>query len=347
MDEPTPDEIAHETENICHSEAFDKQRRNRAILRYIVDAAINNRTINEYTIAQDVFGIVDFDPTIHSNVRVQRGKLLRSLACYYKEEGKESEIRIDIDTGYVARATRRCKTTTKSAPIADLRGLGLNARHLDLSPLQSPGSAAIDFQRHLLKAQETANRLWPQLAHSFAALCTRTYIASVDPDGLLPLHAELGVFFHALANYRVYVTAVSERQGRIYPATAWLERRLLPPLRRFLVNADSTIQVSPYPSDHEREDWECGDEELESRGHYSVVMPTDSGDGQIAVSKSLYEYLNLLPERYAPSRGRPSFLEAANAILWFHPEGYIVFYNSSYDADNRQDLARIYQLNML
>lgn len=88
--------------HILLSPDFDASGRSREFLRFIVEEALAGRrkTLNQTTIATSVFGRkADFDPVLDPIVRIQAGRLRRSLERYYLLAGKEDPVRIEIPKG--------------------------------------------------------------------------------------------------------------------------------------------------------------------------------------------------------------------------------------------------------
>ncbi len=103
-----PDEsIAEEAtraqlERILRSAQFNASERNRKFLSYVVEEALAGRAdrIKGYTIATSVFGRDEnFDPQLDSIVRIEAGRLRRSLEHYYLTEGRDDHVRIEIPRG--------------------------------------------------------------------------------------------------------------------------------------------------------------------------------------------------------------------------------------------------------
>jgi len=72
------------------------------LLRYLADHALDQpgTALNEYQIATEALGRpADFDPQSDSTVRVQLGRLRAKLAEYYRAEGADDEIIIEIPKG--------------------------------------------------------------------------------------------------------------------------------------------------------------------------------------------------------------------------------------------------------
>ena len=81
---------------------FDASERNRDFLTYVVETTLAGHAdrIKAYTIATEVFGRgPKFDPQLDSIVRIEAGRLRRSLERYYLTDGRTSRLRIDIPRG--------------------------------------------------------------------------------------------------------------------------------------------------------------------------------------------------------------------------------------------------------
>lgn len=96
------DAVRAELSRILASRHFDASERNRKFLSYVVEEALAGRTdrVKAYEIATSVFGRDEcFDPQLDSIVRIEAGRLRRSLERYYLTEGSGSPLRIDIPRG--------------------------------------------------------------------------------------------------------------------------------------------------------------------------------------------------------------------------------------------------------
>ena len=96
------DAVRAELVRIVKSPQFDASERNRAFLTFVVEEALRGRTerIKAYTIATEVFGREPtFDPQLDSIVRIEAGRLRRSLERYYLTDGRDSRLRIEIPRG--------------------------------------------------------------------------------------------------------------------------------------------------------------------------------------------------------------------------------------------------------
>jgi TolB-like protein len=96
------DAVRAELGRILASSHFDASERNRSFLTYVVEEALAGRTgrIKAYAIGTAVFGRdQNFDPQLDSIVRIEAGRLRRSLELYNLTDGRTSAIRIDIPRG--------------------------------------------------------------------------------------------------------------------------------------------------------------------------------------------------------------------------------------------------------
>ena len=94
---PTIDATRRELDLILHSRTFQRAKRLRSLLDYVVTAATNGLTSGQSQTAKDLFGKgEDFDPSIDPVIRVQFGRLRRALANYYSSEGQNDPVVIGI-----------------------------------------------------------------------------------------------------------------------------------------------------------------------------------------------------------------------------------------------------------
>jgi adenylate cyclase len=121
---PEPEDVCAQLERIISSSEFPGVGRAAAFLRYVVKETVEGRgkRIKGYSIAIEVFGRdTDFtqdDPV----VRIEAGRLRRSLERYYLVAGQSDPVRIDIPKGgYVPTFTWNNLAhleTTETAPNA-------------------------------------------------------------------------------------------------------------------------------------------------------------------------------------------------------------------------------------
>ena len=99
---PGPPAVRRQVERILASGDFDASPRSRDLLRFVVEEALAGRgeEITQSSIATRVFRRrEDFDPTVDPIVRIQAGRLRRSLERYYLLSGKDDTLRIELPRG--------------------------------------------------------------------------------------------------------------------------------------------------------------------------------------------------------------------------------------------------------
>jgi TolB-like protein len=100
--EPGPDLVLQQLHRILGSPDFVSSRRNSEFLDFIVKETIAFRgdRIKGYVIGVDVFALGDeFDPQIDPIVRIQAGRLRRTLSRYYETHGVRDTILISLPKG--------------------------------------------------------------------------------------------------------------------------------------------------------------------------------------------------------------------------------------------------------
>jgi adenylate cyclase len=108
-----------ELDRIFASGDFDGSRRSRELLTFIVEESLAGRgeAITQATLATRVFGRRDdFDPVLDPIVRIQAGRLRRSLERYYLLSGKGSPVRIELPKGSYVAAFRAATPAEIATP---------------------------------------------------------------------------------------------------------------------------------------------------------------------------------------------------------------------------------------
>jgi tetratricopeptide (TPR) repeat protein len=128
---PGAEDVLAGVERILASADFDGSPRSRAFVRFIVEETLAGRQdgLTQAAIAVEVFGRrPDFDPTVDPIVRIQAGRLRRSLERFYLLEGAHDPVRIELPRGsYVPRL--------RWADPAEAAGAGTNGPQ----PAEDPG----------------------------------------------------------------------------------------------------------------------------------------------------------------------------------------------------------------
>jgi TolB-like protein len=108
-------------ERVLRSPHFDGSTRSREFLRYVVEEVLAGRSayLKQAAIAVEVFGRkADFDAVIDPIVRVQAGRLRRSLERYYLLSGDLDSMRIELPKGsYAPMFVETSEMSQQSAPV--------------------------------------------------------------------------------------------------------------------------------------------------------------------------------------------------------------------------------------
>jgi adenylate cyclase len=99
---PAEESVRQELEKILTSRQFVNSPILQNFLRFIVDKTLAGEStgIKAYSVATEVLGReADFDPNLDPAVRILAGRLRRTLAQYYQEQGKSATVFIDVPRG--------------------------------------------------------------------------------------------------------------------------------------------------------------------------------------------------------------------------------------------------------
>lgn len=124
-DVPCADDILAQLERITTSPEFPGGSRAAAFLRYVVGETLAGRSgrIKGYSIAIEVFGRDETFTQDDPVVRIEAGRLRRSLERYYLVSGKNDPVRIDVPKGGYVPAfswNTEASDVTRIAPAAVL-----------------------------------------------------------------------------------------------------------------------------------------------------------------------------------------------------------------------------------
>jgi hypothetical protein len=112
--------LQSQVERIVHSEEFRTSEVLRRLLRFLAEksAAGEADQLKEYIVAIDGLGKhPSYDPRQNSAVRIQVGRLRQKLAEYYRNEGKQDEIVVDLPKGrFKLTYEQRCIIVEPPAP---------------------------------------------------------------------------------------------------------------------------------------------------------------------------------------------------------------------------------------
>ena len=106
--------VSGQLNRILSSKSFRQADRLKRFLTFIVEETVAGRAerLKEFVVGVEVFGKPEsFDPRNDPIVRVQARRLRAQLARYYREEGQESELSIELPKGGYAPVFRPVRTT--------------------------------------------------------------------------------------------------------------------------------------------------------------------------------------------------------------------------------------------
>jgi hypothetical protein len=114
-----------QVEKILHSDTFRNTDVLRRLLRFLADKSRSGECaqLKEYTIGIDALGKpAAYDPRQDSVVRIQVGRLRQKLAEYYRTEGKDDPVVIDLPKGrfklnFGSRAKQPLAELVEAAPV--------------------------------------------------------------------------------------------------------------------------------------------------------------------------------------------------------------------------------------
>lgn len=89
-------------EKIIASKSFGRSDTYANLLRYLVACSLNKNIPKETTIASEIFGKTEFDPSQSTLIRVYVYNLRKKLKTYYQNEGDTDEKRLTIPKGSYA-----------------------------------------------------------------------------------------------------------------------------------------------------------------------------------------------------------------------------------------------------
>jgi tetratricopeptide (TPR) repeat protein len=118
---PSEREIRDQVERIVLSVAFRTSDRLKHFITFVTSEALQGKADNlkEYSVGVHVFGReTAFDPRTDPVVRVQARRLRARLDRYYREEGQQDEIVVELPKGGYAPVFRTREVTAAAKPVA-------------------------------------------------------------------------------------------------------------------------------------------------------------------------------------------------------------------------------------
>jgi hypothetical protein len=140
-----------QVERILNSDTFHNAEALRRLLRYLADKSLSGEDgqLKEYTIGLDAFGKPPtYDPQHDSIVRLHAGRLRQKLTEYYRTEGKDDPIIVELPKGHFKLSCEFREGAT-----------GLIAEPVASPPLQ-PSTARRNFLTQILCAALLISVAW-------------------------------------------------------------------------------------------------------------------------------------------------------------------------------------------
>lgn len=148
--------VREHCEHLFRSPEFDASERSRKFLRFVVDETLDGRgdCLTQASIATAVFGRdSSFDAVMDPIVRVQAGRLRRSLERYYLLTRHSSPFQIELPKGRYAPVFAKAGLENPEAPIVDVQ-----------EPEDRPTVAVLTFETTSGVDAEFAARLKDEVA---------------------------------------------------------------------------------------------------------------------------------------------------------------------------------------
>lgn len=154
---PSADEVHGQLDRILESAPLSGSPRRRDLLRYLVEETLAGRSnqIKGYSVALAVFDRDDtFDPSSDPVVRLEAGRLRRSLDTYYVNAGRDDPVRIAIPKGaYVADFSWQTEDTPPTSAVGATVSVQIPMAddETNLTPRQPPKTAEPPKARNIPK----------------------------------------------------------------------------------------------------------------------------------------------------------------------------------------------------
>ena len=186
---PAARAVRRQLERLFGSGDFDAPRRSREFLRFVAEEAIAGRgdAITQSAIAIAVFGRrSDFDAIVDPIVRIQAGRLRRSLERYYLLSGKDDPVRIELPKGtYVPVFRSMARPEEESSPARSRpRGLPRAPPRSGLDEVGAAGHRRLrDRWRHVAgRGERGVDRAPPGRAGRRRQGCLQHLLGHVEDD---------------------------------------------------------------------------------------------------------------------------------------------------------------------
>ncbi|OYX00601.1 MAG: hypothetical protein B7Z14_08615 [Bosea sp. 32-68-6] len=325
---PSADDVTAALERLVASETLRGSSQLVTFLRFVVTATIEGRqsSLKAYTIAVD--GLrrpKSYDPQTDSGVRVLAGRLRRALQQYYREEGADDPVVIELPRGGYVPTFRFRAAGEASAPAA------LDVASVELEPAAPDETLPPTPVRPAGRARPTLRvraRSWGLGLGLVAVLCVIASLAMSTlfwPTQSLPRPYD-GVLWPTL------LVLPFEGGGQTVDGVLDVERfrsRLTDAISRF----DSVAVIAAAPGEtYPKAEYRISGT-AETRADGSVVMRVrlvDAADGTLVLSRDLIGTRRTGEDGEVEERGLQKF-----AALVADPFGAVWSRDAAFYADER------------
>src|SRR5262250_3535954 len=117
---PELDSSQVQVQRIVSSKTFKTSEVHRNLLTYLAEKSLSGdaQNLKEYTVGLDVFGKPSsYDPRQESVVRMHVGRLRQKLTEYYRTEGTDDPVVVDLPKGGFALTFAARPTTVEPEPV--------------------------------------------------------------------------------------------------------------------------------------------------------------------------------------------------------------------------------------
>lgn len=215
--------VMQELEAILSSYHFRGSKRYPALLRYVVDAALEHRTgdLKERTLGVEVFGRhPDYDTNADPVVRVSAGEVRKRIAQYYHENGHASRVQIELPLGSYAPELLLREPDAPAQPVVQ-ESVPRRVPHLrrtiliTLASLLLLGAAtgAYFYYRTAQSGAAAAKKLWDPFFQS--ARPVLIVVGTSHPDQMAPETAQTTFGDHMSNPYHHVSVSIAIALARI------------------------------------------------------------------------------------------------------------------------------------
>lgn len=145
-----PEAVREQVKRVVADPLFCNSKRYSGLLKFIADRSLDGRTedLKERIIGIEVFGrSPDYDTSNDATVRVAANEVRKRLALYYKEPGREQELRIEVPSGSYVAEFRPPESPSQAPPIPLVQEVAIESRPESKEGSPSPAVSVLVKRR--------------------------------------------------------------------------------------------------------------------------------------------------------------------------------------------------------